>query len=290
MRNLDLRQFEAVFLRQKLVDRDRLLAVGRAVIEHHDLLALELVQAAFPGGDVVHDSGSLAVGIEQQREDVREHAPVRGVGAAVVDGDQRHLVVSDAVDHGVGDADRKRVPGGNIRIALQPFVDLDALLDLILGLAFAPGQLDAVDATVADVDQIEVVDEAAEEAGAAGGIGADAIALQGEILFVGVDSRRAEHEGRGDRRFLEMTEEGHELRLLRCGSVRGCRAALSWTLADPSFQAVEEGRQPARFRDEEDDDEGAEHDALAHVEHARIEQVAKGEGARSGTEEAGRRR
>ena len=93
MRHLDLLHGEAVFLRQQFIDRDRLLAVGRAVIEHDDLLALELVEAALLGGDVVHDARGLAVGVEQQREDVGEDAAVGGIGAAVVDGDQRHLVL-----------------------------------------------------------------------------------------------------------------------------------------------------------------------------------------------------
>ena len=75
-------------------------------------------------------------------------------------------------------------------MALQALVDFDAALDLILRLAFVPGELDAVDAAVADVDEVHVVDEAAEEAGAAGGVGAVAIALQREELLVGERGRR----------------------------------------------------------------------------------------------------
>ena len=71
-------------------------------------------------------------------------------------------------------------------MALQPLVALDAALDLVLGLALVPGQLDAVDAAVAGVDQVHVVDEPAEEAGAAGGVGPDAVALQREVLLVGL--------------------------------------------------------------------------------------------------------
>ena len=73
-------------------------------------------------------------------------------------------------------------------MALLPLVAFDAALDLVLGLALVPGQFDAVDAAVADVDEVQVVDEAAEEAGAAGGVGPDAIALQREELLVGVRS------------------------------------------------------------------------------------------------------
>ena len=59
------------------------------------------------------------------------------------------LSCGDAVDHGVGDADRERVPGRDARMALLPLVAFDAALDLVLGLAFVPGELDAVDAAVA---------------------------------------------------------------------------------------------------------------------------------------------
>ncbi len=211
MRHLDLLDGEAVFLRQELIDRDRLLAIGRAVIEDDDLLTLQLVDAAFLGGDVVHDARRLAVGVEQQREDIREDPSVGGVGAAVVDRDQRYLVGGDAIDHGVGDADRKRIPGGRTRMALLPLVAFDAALDLILRLAFVPGQLDAVDAAIADVDQVEIVDEAAEEAGAAGRIGSDAIALKREILLVGAGGRQGHRHGQrrrdGDR--LDCAEERH---------------------------------------------------------------------------------
>ncbi len=70
-------------------------------------------------------------------------------------------------------------------MALLPLVAFDAALDFVLGLALVPGQLDAVDAAVADVDEVEIVDEPAEEAGAAGRIRPDAVALQREILLVG---------------------------------------------------------------------------------------------------------
>ncbi len=163
------------------------------MIEHDDLLALQLLEAALAAGEIIDDAGRLAVRIEQQRKDVRKHAPVGRIGAAVIDGDQRRLVGGDAVDHRVGDADRQRIPGGDVGVALLPLVAFDAALDLVLGLAFVPGQLDAIDAAVADVDQVQIVDEAAEEAGAAGRIGTDAIALQRKVLLVG--ARVAGSEG-----------------------------------------------------------------------------------------------
>jgi len=93
----------------------------------------------------------------------------------------------------VAPADRQRIPGGDRRMALLPLITFDAAFDLVLGLALFPGQFDAIDAAVADVDEIEIVDEAAEEPGAAGGVRTDSVALQGEILFIGERGRR----GRG---------------------------------------------------------------------------------------------
>jgi hypothetical protein len=65
---------------------------------------------------------------------------------------------------------------------LQALVALDAFLHDVFGLALLPGQLDAIDAAVARVDQLHVIDEAAEKAAAAGRIRADTVALQREIF------------------------------------------------------------------------------------------------------------
>ena len=65
MRHLDLIDGEAVFLREQLIDRDRLTAIGRAVVEHDDFLALELIETALTAGEIVDNAGGLAVGVEQ---------------------------------------------------------------------------------------------------------------------------------------------------------------------------------------------------------------------------------
>src|ERR1700730_5450738 len=103
----------------------------------------------------------------------------------MVDGNQRHLVLRDPVDHGISDANRQRVPRGHVGMALLTFVALDATLHFILGLALAPCQFDTIDAAVACVDQVQVIDEPAEEAGSAGRVWPHAIALQREVLLVG---------------------------------------------------------------------------------------------------------
>ena len=67
----------------------------------------------------------------------------------------------------------------------QPLVNLDAAFDLILCFAFFPSELNAVDATVPDVDEIQVIDKATKKAGAAGRVRADPVALEWEKLLVG---------------------------------------------------------------------------------------------------------
>ncbi len=180
------------------------------MIQHDDLLALQLVEAALLGSDVIDDAGAFAVGIEKQREHIGENASVRGIGAAVIDGDERHLVLGDAVDHGVGDADRERIPGRDAGIALEALIDLDALLHLILRLPFRPGQLDAVHAAVTGGYEVQVVDEPAEEAGAAGCVGSDTRALQGKMLFVGMDGGGADRDRSRQSSPFQGPEESHE--------------------------------------------------------------------------------
>src|SRR5580704_10330067 len=46
MRHLDLLDDESIFLREQLVDRNRLFAIRGAVVKHDDFLALEPVEAA----------------------------------------------------------------------------------------------------------------------------------------------------------------------------------------------------------------------------------------------------
>src|SRR5580700_5581768 len=184
MRHLELLHGESIFLCEQLVDRNRLLAVGGSVIEHDQLLAFEVVEAAQFRSDVVDNSGGLTVRIQQERKDVGEHASIGGVGAAVVDRNEWGLVLRDPVNHRIGDADRERVPRSDARMILQALVDLYPALDLILRLAFLPRELHAVHAAVAEVDEIQVIDEASEKTGAAGSVGADPIALQGEELLV----------------------------------------------------------------------------------------------------------
>src|SRR5262249_54064679 len=74
-------------------------------------------------------------------------------------------------------------------LGLQPLVALDALLRVVLCLAFLERDLDAIDATISLVEEVEVVVEAVGVRNAAGGVWAravheqwdeDGIALLGE--------------------------------------------------------------------------------------------------------------
>ena len=78
--------------------RMRFLAVGRVVIQQHDLLALELVRAAFLVADELDDAGGRIPVVGHQRKHPREHAAVDCVGAPVADRDQRDLVGRGLVD------------------------------------------------------------------------------------------------------------------------------------------------------------------------------------------------
>ncbi len=187
VRYLQQAQLETVLVRQGLQHLVGFLAVGRTVKERDDLLALEPLLAACLLSDPVDDGRYLGIGIELQREDVREYAAVGGIGTPVVDGDQRQLVGRGALQGGIRDTHRQRIGGGS-RCAVEPtleaLVALHPLLHDVFSLALAPGQLDAIHAALG-VDVLEVIDKTTEETGTTCGIGANAVALQGEILFVG---------------------------------------------------------------------------------------------------------
>ena len=140
---------------------------------------------------------------------------------------------------------------------LQPLVALDAALDLVLGLALVPDQLDAVDAAVAGVDQVHVVDEAAEEAGAAGGIGADAVALQREVLLVGRMGGRQQRPLRQRRRAAASVRSALVMRHCMSSSVCWCLTgqADERPAAEPGRARSSKAEQAPRLGDQEADDQ-----------------------------------
>jgi hypothetical protein len=178
--------FEAVSLRLRIEHGNRFLAVGRVVIDVHDLLALQLVHPAFLHADEFDLGGVLAPVIGDEGKHPREHAPVGGVGAAVADRHDRDVVRRALVDERIGDARGKRVHerrSGRAAL-LGALVALDAARVVVFGLAFLVSELDPVDAAIARVDHVHVVDEPAEDSRTPGRVGTDPVAVHRDELFV----------------------------------------------------------------------------------------------------------
>ncbi len=188
MGDRELVELVAVLVGQGLEGRDRLLAVGAVVVDQRDLLALELVHAAFLIADVLDQGGGLAPVGHGQVEDIGEDPAVGGVGPAVAHRQDRDLVGGGALDQRVGDAgavgvDHRRA--GRTAV-LQAFIALDAAVVVVGGLALLPGELDAADAAVALVDQVEVVVHAVGDRDAVRRVGSGAIDQQrNELLAAG---------------------------------------------------------------------------------------------------------
>jgi hypothetical protein len=177
MRDRQEQGLESVHLRALLQQGDRLLAVGRVVIDQRDLLALELVEPAFLLGDVLQENvGGRPIGIEQ-REVPLEYRAVARLRAAIAHGDERNLVERRLFRQRKGDAGREReyIGGAGWAFALQPIVALHAAVGGITGVAFLEYDLDAVDAAVALVDELAIVSDAIRDRDTVGRIGAGPI-------------------------------------------------------------------------------------------------------------------
>src|SRR5690606_31912953 len=129
--------------------------------------------AGFLLGVLHHDVGAGPVG-DRHGEDVGEDGAVGRVGAAIAHGEHRDLIGGSTLDEGVGDAGRIGIhhAGAGLALRLETLVALDAAVVVVLGLAFLPGILHAVDAAVAQVDELHKVVEAVGQGNAAGGVGA----------------------------------------------------------------------------------------------------------------------
>ncbi|MNQ84869.1 hypothetical protein D3C85_1000100 [compost metagenome] len=277
-------QLEPVLVGQGLQHLIGFLAVGRAVIQGDDLLALELVQASGLLADVVDDRRHLGIRVQLQREGIGEHAAVSGIGTAVVDGNQRQFVRGRALQRGIGNAHRQRIGRGGrraIEAFFQAFIALHALLDHVLGFALAPGQLDPVHPAVG-VDVLEVVDEAAEEAGATGGIGADPVTLQREVLLAG----RLDGEGGGreaERQGQAAGESAFVHRASPCRNRLACVRALAHGVRSVAqrpepcalAESLPEARESLRLLDQEEDDQRAEHYLLQVLQLAGVDQPGR---------------
>ncbi len=178
-------QLEAFLGRALLQQGDGLLAIWRVVVDQGDLLALELVHAAFFLGDVLdHHVGRGPVGAKQ-REVPFEHAAVDRLRQAIAHCLDRNLVDHGLVADGEGDAGGLGVEARRAgALALQAFVAFNAAVGGIGGFAFLIRDLDAVDAAIAFVDQLQVVQLAVGPGNAQGREGPGAIHQQrNELLF-----------------------------------------------------------------------------------------------------------
>ena len=196
------RQLELVLLRQLLQRGIGFLAVGAVVEDMDDLLALQLLEPTLLVADVADDRRRLAPVVGREVEHPREPVAVGRRAHAVAHREHDDLVDRRFRDELVGDAravgvDDHRAP------ALQALVALHPLLGVVLGLAFLPGDLDAVDAGVALVEQREVVDEPVGDRNAARRVGAGPVDQQRDehVLALGGHRRRqrAERQRQGQR-------------------------------------------------------------------------------------------
>ncbi|MDT4854501.1 hypothetical protein FQZ97_888060 [compost metagenome] len=130
-------QREAVHGRTFLQQGDGFLAVGAVVIDQCNLLALELVVAAFLLGDVLDQHvGRHPVGAGD-REVPLEHAAVGRLAAAIAGGDQGDLVVGGFFGQREGDAGGQRLEHrGAAVLAFQALVALHAAVGGVAGFAF----------------------------------------------------------------------------------------------------------------------------------------------------------
>ncbi len=161
--------------RALLQQRDRLLAVRAVVVDQRDLLALELVVAAFLLGDVLDQHvGRHPVGAGD-REVPLEHAAIGRLAAAIAGGDQRDLVARGLFGQREGDAGGQRLEHrGATVLALQALVAFHAAVGGVAGFALFKRDLHPVD-TTAGVGELEVVGVAVGEGHAVGRVGAGAV-------------------------------------------------------------------------------------------------------------------
>ncbi len=190
-------QFEAVLFGKRLEHRDRLLAVGRIVINIGDLLALQLVPAAKQIGEILDlDVAGVPVGAED-REGPADDVAVGALGATIAAGQERDLVGLSLVHQRIGDPGRQwheQARAGRA-FALEALVAFDAAVRGVAGFALLGGDLDPIDAAVARVQQVQVIGKTVGERDPVRRVGAGAIDERGDELLV---LRQSRHRGDSD--------------------------------------------------------------------------------------------
>src|SRR5262245_6752591 len=146
------------------------------------------------------DVGGGPIG-PKQREVPLEHRAVTRLRAAIAHRDDRDLVDRRLFREREGDAGRQRehIGGAGRTLAFEALVALDAAVSGIAGVAFLIGDLDAVDAAIALVDQVVVVGDTVGERNAVRRIGAGPVYQAGDELLVLRQGRGGHHCNAGQR-------------------------------------------------------------------------------------------
>src|SRR5260370_11309610 len=243
------RQLEAELPGERLERRVRFLAVGAVVEDVDDLLALQLVRPALLLADVADDRGGLAPVGRREAEHPGEPSPVRAGRHAIAHREDRDLVNRRLRDELVGDARAVRVHHGGARraLALEPLVALDTLLRVVLGLAFLPPDLDAVDAAVALVEEHEVVHEALGDRDAARRVGAGAVDEQCAVHLLALRPRGRQQVPGYERRRERADQDRSQLHVVSSsvsgGTARDAASLSKSARAAPVHEVQRSGRR-----------------------------------------------
>ena len=168
-------------------------------MDQADLLALELVQAAFLLADVFDECRGLAPVSRGQVEHPGKHAAVGGRRQAVTHRQDWNLVLIGLGNNRVGDAGRIRVVD-NRALGFGALVALDADIRFIAGLALLDDQLDAVDPAVARIEQLEIVVQTIGDWRAAIGVTAGAVGQERDVNPIRRLRRGKRRRGKNRRR------------------------------------------------------------------------------------------
>ena len=185
-------QVEALLGGDRLEDRQRLLTERRIDAHESDLLALQ--PRLLLVGDVFQDHGRLRPVEGAGRKDGREDLAVGGVGAAVEERQDVHLVLERPRHDRARDRRRQEVHQHRA-VGLETVVGLDATLRLVAGIDHGRLELVALDAATA-VDQGQVVALALVIFGRDEGVDLGEILGEAELddLVLGPGTCRAERQ------------------------------------------------------------------------------------------------
>ena len=143
------------------------------MIEHRDVPAAQLAEAAFPFADIADHRCRLVPVGAYQREHVGKYPAVGRIGAPIPDGYDGNLLDAPALRKRVANARGQRFDQGRAGrpVVVCALVALDTRRVVVPGFTFFPGEFHAVDAAVARVEHLQVVEYAARNGRTARGVG-----------------------------------------------------------------------------------------------------------------------